>query len=641
MSRPDITPEELAKFRVTFALGRLSKELQSDVLADGAIAEQVGIAVSNPINLPEGVVLDRRNLFSAFQKAADGEPIQDVVDVEGVKREIKIEVKNEVAIASYGAHRIAFPQAALLSANPERRQQILAALLKNNTLTKAAREQLQSLVSKPDYSDADFFAARKILAGAPESFATALREVADKGTLSRTDLLPTDMSHWENLTAKRITANALVEFVKNELAEERASHIAEDVKDAIDFISLTFGGTELVPLEAMRALRSDDLLVGLKHLLQFPDPFALAGAFEICAHQAAADQRFVELGDEIIDRLLKDVERLRNELTTFAAAFIIATAYLAEHETLRKQPVFWRRLAAASHASLVTRVLGGSSDDESSLLTWAMRLSGKPYYLSILNDAHSEARWRPEWMAPNYLMADVYGRLQGAVQRLGEAAPETWYKKLEAAQPSVLKDAPPLSQAFPSVLQGWVPPAEKPADDTDIGRMYADFVREPNIDGLLNFTPIVFGFGFAADADQAVLKVVQSLRANLGITRPEFAQAALDLAALIAAQNRDPELADAVSAVAVERLVATHDVDRLLPTATVILECAAARTDRKEALSMLARRFENLAFVSPSAALPEALDIFRIMQSLNEELGIRLGRAIATARLGLAPVAKS
>lgn len=130
MSRPDITPEELAKFRVTFALGRLSKELQSDVLADGAIAEQVGIAVSNPINLPEGVVLDRRNFFSAFQKAADGEPIQDVVDVEGVRREMKIEVQNEVAIASYGAHRIAFPQAALLSANPERRQQILAAILK-------------------------------------------------------------------------------------------------------------------------------------------------------------------------------------------------------------------------------------------------------------------------------------------------------------------------------------------------------------------------------------------------------------------------------------------------------------------------------------------------------------------------------
>ena len=100
--------------------------------------------------------------------------------------------------------------------------------------------------------------------------------------------------------------------------------------------------------------------------------------------------------------------------------------------------------------------------------------------------------------------------------------------------------------------------------DTEIVRR-GNFVIAATLDGFLYFTPIVFGFGFAADADQAVLNVVQSLRANLATTSPEFAQAALDLAALIAAQNRDPELADAVSAVAVERLVATHDVDVCCP----------------------------------------------------------------------------
>jgi hypothetical protein len=641
MSKPDLTPEELSRFRVAFALRRMGQQLQSDVLVDSAVAEQAGITISTPINLPEDVVLDRNNLFSAFQKAADGEPIPDIVDIDGVKRDIKIDVQNDMAFATYGTHRIAFPQAALLSGKLERRLQILSEILKNNTLTRRAREQLQSLVTKPNYSHADFFAARKILLGAPESFATALREVANKGTLSKNDLLPSEASHWENLTATRRTAETLAEFIKHELSEERASRLAENPKDAVDVISLTFGGPELVPLEAMRAVNPDDLLAGLRHLLQFPDPFALAGAFDICAGIAASDGRFVEVGEEILDRLLVDPARLRNELTTFAAAFIIATAYLAEHETLRKQPVFWRRLAAASHASLVTRVLGGSDDGESSLLTWAMRLSGKTYYLSVLNDAHSEPRWRPDWMSPNYLMADVYGRLQGSVQRLGEAVPETWRKKLDDAQSAALKDVPPLAQTFPSVLQGWVPPAEKPAEDTDIGRMYAEFAREPTLENFLYFTPIVFGFGFASDTREPVLKVVQTLRANLATTPPEFAQAALDLAALVAAQNRDPELADAVTAVAVERLVLTHDVDRLLPATAVILECAGARSDRTEAVSMLARRLENLAFVAPSELLPEALDIFRILQSLNEELGRRLGRANATARLGLAPIAKS
>ncbi len=642
MSKLDLTPEELTRFRVTFALGRLSKELQSDVLADGAIEEQIGIAVSTPINLPDGIVLDRKNLFSAVQKAADGEPAPDIVDSDGIKREIKVEVQNEMAIASYGAHRIAFPQATLLSANLERRKRALANILKSNSLTAQAREQLQALIGKPDYSHADFFAARKILGGAPEQFATTLREVANKGSLSRSDFLPSETSHWENLTARQVTAHTLVEFVNSELATERGARLAEDdPKDAIDVISLTFGGPELTPLDAMRALKPDDLLTGLKHLLQFPDPFALTGAFEICADQAQSSARFIELGDEILDRLLKDAEELRNQLTTFAAAFTIATAYLAKHETLRKQQVFWRRLAAASHASLVTRVLGASSDGESSLLTWAIQLSGKTFYLSVLNDAPSEARWRPDWMSPNFLMADLFGRLQGAVQRLGEAAPETWRKKLEDAESSVLKDAPPLARTFPSVLQGWVPLVEKPPEDTDIGRMYADFAREPTLENFLYFTPIVFAFGFASDTREPVLKVVQALRVNLATTPPEFAQATLDLAALIAAQNHDPELADAVAAVAVERVVVTRDVDRLLPAATVILQCAAARTDQSEAHSMLVRRLENLAFVAPPELLPEALEIFRILQSLNEELGRRLGRANATARLGLPRIATS
>jgi len=217
--------------------------------------------------------------------------------------------------------------------------------------------------------------------------------------------------------------------------------------------------------------------------------------------------------------------------------------------------------------------------------------------------------------------------------------PEAWSKKLEDAQSSILKDAPPLAQTFPSILQGWMPSAEKPPGDTDVGQMYEDFAREPTVEKFLYFIPIVFAFGFARDAHNAVLKVIQLLRANLATTPPELAQAVLDLAAFIAAQNRDPELADTISAVAVERLVLTQNADRLLPTVAVIMQCAAARTNRSEALSMLARRFENLAFVAPAALLSEALDTFRILQSINEELGVLLGRAIATARLGLPRIA--
>jgi hypothetical protein len=88
-------------------------------------------------------------------------------------------------------------------------------------------------------------------------------------------------------------------------------------------------------------------------------------------------------------------------------------------------------------------------------------------------------------------------------------------------------------------------------------------------------------------------------------TNPVLVQGALQLAAYVAAGNRDVELA-AVATVALERLVSTLDTERLMCTAVVSIECAAASENRSEALVTLARRLENMAFVAPAATLPDA-----------------------------------
>lgn len=635
-NKPDLTPDELARYKILYALRRVGPEMQNDVLADGMIVRRTGIDVSSPIKLPEDLVLDRDTLFAAFRKAADGELVPELRDARGRIRDLKLELDDQSAYVSYGHHRIAFPHAALLSEKPARRQRAMAGILKSCTFATEQRDKLLAVVNKSNYSQADFFAARTILAGSPETFATSLREAANRGTIGRKDLLPSEMTHWENLTAKRLTSELLVDFVQNELAAQRASHFTEDIKVALDVVSLTFGSPELVPLETLGQFKADEMLEALKHLVQYTDPFALAGAFDICADRIDSDPRFVALGEEILDRLLSDPKRLHGELTTFATGFVVASAYLAEHQTLRRQPVFWRRLAAASHAALVTRVLGGSNDEESSLLNWAMRITGKSFYLSVMSDFDVEPRWRPDWINPNFIAADVYGRLLASLERLGDKAPESWRKRLEDARSSITDAAPPMARMFPALLQGWrVPSSDQPPADTPVGEVFTEFEKAPTVEKFLEFIQLVYMFGFPPEIRSSVLKVMATLRSELATTNPDFAQAALDLAALIAARNHDAELADTVAVVAIERLVTERGIERLLPTISVLLECAAAIADRKEALATLARRLENLAFVSPPAWLPDALDAFRILQSINEDLAPLLGRAIATARLGL------
>ncbi|MCK1474156.1 hypothetical protein IVB27_04845 [Bradyrhizobium sp. 197] len=641
-TEPEIAPEELARLKIVFALRRMAPELQSDVLSDGIVAARAGIALSHPIKLPNDITIERGILFSAFQKAADGQSISEIVDINGAKREMQVEIEEESAFLTYGKHRIRFPQGALHSASVEKRRMAAEIILKNNTLTVQARNEFKAIISKRGFSHSDFFAATTILLGSPESFADTLREVANKGTLSKADFIPSEIAHWENITAKCRTSKTLPEFIEQELAAERAARIALDAGVAIDVLSLTFGGPELVPLELMGQIDPEIMMASLRRLLDYADPFALSGAFDLCADRIVADERFVDLGDAILARLLSDPQRLRSELTVFATAFVIAGAHLAEHETLRKQPVFWRRLAAASHASLVTRILGPGSDDGSSLLTWAMRIAGKTFYLSVLNDAYVEPRWRPDWISPNFLVADIYGRLFGSFQRLGDAAPPSWRKKLDDAQPWVAASAPPIAHAFPAMLQGGLAtPIERPAADTPVGEMYENLRREPTVENFLTFMQIVYAFGFLPDARESALKVVQSLRSEVTATPADYAQAALDLAAFIAARSRDAELADMVAIVSIERLVATQDIDHLLPTASVIVECAAAMADRQEAIATLARRLENLAFVAPARSLPEALDIFRVLQSIDEDLSPLLGRAIATARVGIPAISAS
>ena len=106
-------------------------------------------------------------------------------------------------------------------------------------------------------------------------------EAAKKGTLSKDDSLPEETAHWDNTT--RIGSESLPDFIAQELSGERAARMAHDPSVAVNFISLTFAAPELVPLEAMRAIDAETLLPVVRRLMEYTDPFAHTGAFDLCA----------------------------------------------------------------------------------------------------------------------------------------------------------------------------------------------------------------------------------------------------------------------------------------------------------------------------------------------------------------------
>jgi hypothetical protein len=641
---PKIDPAKLARFRALFALQRLSPAMQNDVLSEGAIAKRVKLSLSHPVKLAGAATVDRPRLFELFQKAADEQALPaEIEDIAGAKHPMQVAIDGDAAIVTIAENAIRFPLAALLTSNTQKRMALGADCISRHTLTAESRRAFEAIVGKEDFGDDDFFAANLILGASPESFAADLHQKAQTGQLSTADFLPTRDGYWNNLSAARAQSTTLRDFIANELATEREALIVRDPRAALEIVSLSFAAPELVPAELLKKLDSGTTLDAIRRLTEAGDPFALAGAFDLCAGRLAEAPGFAEAGEAILDKCFADPVRLCRNFESYGAAFVIATAHLAEHQVLRRQPVYWRRLAASAHAALVMRTLGEASEEGTSLLNWAMQRAGRSYYLSVVNDAHVEPRWRPDWIEARYLAADVYGRLAAAKARLSaDAVPQGWNEKLAKAEAWIVAERVVLATTYPAILQGAAPVSgEKPIPGTPVADLYDTLIREPTAENLLMLTPVVWAFDFRPEAREAVLAVVQSLRSQTGQDDPDATERALGLAACIAALTRDNDLGELVSQICVERAAALQRDDVLLATVTIMLECAAANPNHEQAISTLARRLENLGFVSPPSVLNELLQLLGTLREINEPLGKLLGRAIATARLGRAIVASS
>ena len=290
--------------------------------------------------------------------------------------------------------------------------------------------------------------------------------------------------------------------------------------------------------------------------------------------------------------------------------------------------------------------MGAGNLETEPLLTWAFRVKGQPYFLSTFNEFRNEPRWRPDWIVPRYLIADAYGRAFGSCRRFTAGKlPPGWQESIALARAWIEENKLQLTAYFPALLEGArharIPTIEElnqPAG-TEVVGLFNQLVEHPSMDKLIMLTPVIRNLGCPPDAIGAVFKVVSSLRGEAANADQEVVDAGLSLAADIAAQNLDEALGDLVAEISIERSLSSEQLKSFAQVVFILLECAAAHKDQEEARAMLARRLENLAFLLPPPGLGNLLGLLLSLQSLDEPLAERLGRAVATARLGLPRIA--
>jgi hypothetical protein len=426
------------------------------VLADGTLSATCHVTVQSPVELDPGHAVSRDSLFAAFSAAADGRQPLPLKDLKGKTLKAKVAVGPD----GWGAieipgRRIRFEGAGLLTGKPARRLELVAQTLTTRSLARSYEEELMRLAGKSDFTPEDFFACGQLLNAAPEAFAAKFEAQLAAGRIGTRELIPDDLRYWDNLTARHEDATTLATFIAGELAAERDRRLSIDAPRALRLISLTFPAPALVPITRLREWDGAEFATMIAGAANVDDHFALAGLFELCADRVATEPDLIPLGQHILNRLLERPDRLRIACTMFGAAFMIATAHLAIHEVLGWRPVFWRRLAAAAHASLVVRVCGVTDIKPDELLNWASAMVGEDYFASTFNDMAAEPQWRPDWIAPQFIHADAVGRLAGALHRVApEHRPAAWTALIEPVWKQFETEHKLFLTTYPAVLEG-------------------------------------------------------------------------------------------------------------------------------------------------------------------------------------------
>ena len=625
------------RVRALFALGELSEKLQSDVLNDPATAKLWNISTKRNVYLTADLNVQMNSLFSIFRAAADGKKIPQIIDSNNKKHRAKASIDDGTGILQVGKHLIRFPHVLLMSGSPKKRLQHLTRILDSLTIHRGLLDELHHIAGVRNYSVDEFVAITNTLSTSPDEFHTRLSEKSSMRRLALSDILPEDHRHWDNLTAPLDGSSTLIEFIANELALERSARVIRNPIQAFRYIALTFSAPALVPFDLLRPLGKEIKKSILEEALLLEDHFSLVGAFELCADWISENPDFLDLGERLLDRLFGDLKRLETVCGMFAAAFVLSVAKIAHADSINAKPAFWRRLAAASHASLVVRSCKGTQIDHKDLIEWSMRQSGHAYYLSVFCDFTTDPQWRPEWIDPSFLLADVSGRAIWACLRIpSDKAPTSWTERIDKLRNWLNEKQYEFLKTFPAVMEGARRPYLPTVSELQNTReLYEVLMKEPSIENLLSTAPAIQMFGPPCEITASLHKVVGIIRGNSSADDDGFQKTAIKVLSHVAALLQDTSLANAVAEACIERLAIDQGRQRTIEVIHHLLECSAAETDKVARRLFLSRKLEQICYtITKPELLAEIAGCIEELKLISPDLKFALGRALAIAKLG-------
>ncbi len=421
------------------------------------------------------------------------------------------------------------------------------------------------------------------------------------------DLVPADTSYYEQFCGPNARGHEPESYIRDLLVPYRRELLDRHLAKGLDICLLGALRDDLCPGQWLSGVVDDVVWSAIQSCSVWNNPFSLIGAIDVALYRQD-DSRFKEFATRGLTALCSDAFGSCPDLNIYnllSHLFRVVLYRLSMIPNGAIYPGYWRRMCAWMQAGVLANALSRSNAtfDVEWMAAWTQSSFVLEGILSSLIDLRKEPMFLATRGTTELLRGEVVGRLDVLRQRHDREGRNAaaW----EVFDAFLAKGRVSRGSRIPGPLEAHTRPTESVPQHIldDIEVAWAEEGDKCAVGKIATFSHIY-------RMPQATLNGVRNAVKALGPTfgKEEFMR--LASASIVAAANRDVQMADDIAqAVAnmASQVSESSDIGRIIE---VVLRTAAAHEDSDDWSTFLEDTLARLAFALP-ARPSDCLEVFR------------------------------
>lgn len=565
-------PKIDSKLRARLAaiiLNPLPATMRRGLFEDEAFLDSLGLSPKLWLKIDDDRSAEATSLHNSLRLAIDGKKSSNLELSDGSRPRIRLQRHEGGSVTLHlQKKRYSFLNADPLSSDKAKRLTAIDRLFAAYPLLSVEEEHFRSIANQRELADREYVDLMTRLQETPEAFSENLKKPQE---LSAENLFCNQILYFERLVAPWGASTNVDDFL-GKLSSARAELLARRPRTALRRMAFGALWQQLIPFELLASVKLKDLQL----LLDAADPFSLLFGFELCCTHRRYGDGFVKLGGKFLQKLLLDRKLSMHRCEIFSAVAMMSTVMIRHLPTVDGRPLFWVRLIALTHASVLTDALRHLPDSEG-FFKWSMKHIYQKYTWYGLADRFSSPRWKPDWISPPHIYAELLGRVFGAIQTVPvEERPPEWMKLAQRALAGLVKKGTALETVFPGPFDDYRKSSPDPSSRLPPfrkGERRAE--RAMRLDKIPNLVAIAYSTQPSERILATVLRIL-NLPQDRPIASADTQPAYLQLCAHIAVSTRSEDIARSLINRILPMLARTSDVRNAVHLFGVMLKACAA-----------------------------------------------------------------